>query len=49
MLDTLKNIGLTIVVLVGVYLAVFLSYILIPAAVFLFIFYIVRNLDEIES
>lgn len=47
-LETLKTLGLTVIVVVGIYLAVFLSYILIPACVFLFVFYVLRTIRSEE-
>lgn len=48
-LETLKTLGLTVIVVVGIYLAVFLSYILIPASVFLFVFYVLRTIHSEEG
>lgn len=45
----LQNIGYAVMIMLGVYLTIMLSYILIPAIVFLFILYVVhtaRNLEE---
>jgi len=38
-----RSIGITIVVVLGIYLALMLSYILIPASVFLFVLFVVHS------
>ena len=48
-LETLKTLGFTVLVVVGIYLAIFLSYILIPACVFLFVFYVLRTIRAEEE
>ena len=48
-LETLKTLGLTAIIVVSIYLAIFLSYILIPASVFLFVFYVLRTMHLEEK
>ena len=48
-MDIFKNLGMTIIIVVGVYLAIFLSYILIPASVFLFVFYIIKEINKNDT
>ena len=48
-LETLRTLGFTVLVVVGIYLALFLSYILIPACVFLFVFYVVHTWKNSEE
>jgi hypothetical protein len=48
-MELLRTLGLTVMLMVGAYLAVFLSYILIPASVFLFIFFIVHTIKESDT
>jgi len=42
----LNKLLLTVAIMVGAYLAVFLSYILIPVSVFLFIYFILHIVEE---
>jgi hypothetical protein len=49
-MDILKSVGLAMAVMVGLYVCVILSYIIIPAVIFIFILYavhILRNIDEV--
>ena len=48
-MDIFKNLGMTVIIVVGVYLAIFLSYILIPASVFLFVFYIIKEINKNDT
>lgn len=48
-MQILKNILITVTIVLGIYLAVFLSYILIPACIFLFVLYVVTQMNNTES
>ena len=48
-MDIFKNLGMTVIIVVGVYLAIFLSYILLPASVFLFVFYIIKEINKNDT
>jgi hypothetical protein len=48
-MDIFKNLGMTVIIVVGVYLAIFLSYILIPASVLLFVFYIIKEINKNDT
>jgi predicted RND superfamily exporter protein len=48
-LETVKTLGFTVLVVIGIYLAVFLSYMLIPACVFLFVFYVIHTWKNSEG
>ena len=48
-MDIFKNLGMTVIIVVGVYLAIFLSYILVPASVFLFVFYIIKEINKNDT
>ena len=44
-MEVFRDILLALVILVGIYLAVILSYLLIPATIFLLIFFVVREMN----
>ena len=46
---TIRDFVYAIVIFVGIYLAIFLSWILIPATVFMFVLYVVRQFREFEE
>lgn len=48
-MEMLKTIGLTVLIMIAIYLAVILSYILLPAVVFLFIFFVVKTIKDSED
>ena len=48
-METLRTLILTIGVVLGIYLAVIASYLLVPALVFLFVFFVLRESSRLEE
>jgi len=48
-METIKTLMFSVMVFVGIYLAIFLSYILIPASVFLFVFFVLSQIRRLEK
>jgi len=48
-MSIIKDFFAAIMIFVGIYLAIFLSWILIPASVFMFVLYVVRQMRRLEE
>jgi len=48
-MNTIKTLLISVAIVFGTYLAVFLSYLLIPASIFMFVFFVVRQVRELDE
>lgn len=48
-METFKTLILTVGVVLGIYLAVIASYLLVPAVVFLFVFFILEESNKLKE
>jgi len=48
-MDILRNIGIALLVMVGIYLSIFLAYLLIPVTIFSIVYFIVKTIRDIEE
>ncbi|MCD6434878.1 MAG: hypothetical protein J7L15_00595 [Clostridiales bacterium] len=48
-METIRTLGLSIMLFVGLYIAIVLSWMLVPVTIFLFVFFAVRTMKGVEK